>query len=208
VKTFASLEDAQRRAEAWCRVKAGMRIHGTIQARPAEVFAMEEAPVLLAAPSERYDVPRWTTAKVARDHHIQVGKALYSVPGELIGTRVTVRVDSALVKILHRGQVIKIHPALPPGGRSTDEADLPSEVTAYALRDIDKLMSAWPPGTATRSGPTPRRCWTAPCPGPEDAVRLPAPGAGQAVRCRPGRGRLCPGVGVRSHRRRVDRAGS
>ena len=52
----------------------------------------------------------------------------------------TVRGDSALVKILHRGQVVKIHPALPPGRRSTDEADLPSEVTAYALRDIDKLI--------------------------------------------------------------------
>jgi transposase len=137
---FVDLADAQRRAEVWARVRAGMRIHGTIQARPAEVFAIEEAPVLLPAPSERYDVPRWTTAKVARDHHIQVGKALYSVPGELIGTRVTVRVDTALVKILHRGQVIKIHPALPPGRRSTDEADLPSEVTAYALRDLDKLI--------------------------------------------------------------------
>jgi len=136
---FASLADAQRRAEVWARVRAGMRIHGTIQARPAEVFALEEAPVLLVAPAQRYDVPRWTTAKVARDHHIQVGKALYSVPGELIGTRVTVRVDSALVKILHRGQVVKIHPALAPGRRSTDAADLPSEITAYALRDIDKL---------------------------------------------------------------------
>jgi hypothetical protein len=29
---------------------------------------------------------------------------------------------------------------LPAGGRATDEADLPSEVTAYALRDLDKLI--------------------------------------------------------------------
>ena len=137
---FTDLADAQRQAETWARVRAGMRIHGTIQARPAEVFAVLEAPVLLPAPTERYDTPSWTTAKVARDHHIQVGKALYSVPGELIGQQVTVRSDSKLVKILHRGQVIKIHPRLPAGRRATDEADLPSEVTAYALRDLDKLI--------------------------------------------------------------------
>ena len=137
---FADLADAQRRAELWCRIKAGMRIHGTIRARPAEVFAVEEAHVLLPAPTERYDTPRWTTAKVHRDHHIQVAKALYSIPGALIGETVTVRVDSRLVKVLFRGQVIKIHPRQAPGRRSTDEADLPSDVTAYAMRDLDKLQ--------------------------------------------------------------------
>ena len=137
---FADLADAQRGAVTWARVRAGMRIHGTIQARPAEVFRAIEAPALLPAPTERYDTPTWTVAKVHRDHHIQVKKALYSVPGDLIGEQVEVRVDSKLVKILARGQVIKIHPRLPAGGRATDEADLPSEVTAYALRDLDKLQ--------------------------------------------------------------------
>ena len=35
-------------AEAWCRTRTGMRIHGTTQRRPLEVFEAEEAPVLLA----------------------------------------------------------------------------------------------------------------------------------------------------------------
>lgn len=138
---FQDLADVQRRAEDWCRIKAGMRIHGTIRARPAEVFALEEAGALLPPPTEVYDTPRWTTAKVHRDHHIQVAKALYSIPGALIGEQVTVRVDSRLVKVLFRGQVVKIHPKQPPGRRSTDEADLPSEVTVYALRDLDKLQA-------------------------------------------------------------------
>jgi hypothetical protein len=58
----------------------------------------------------------------------------------LIGERVTVRVDSRLVKVLFRGQVVRIHPKQAPGGRSTDETDLPSEVTVYAMRDLDKLQ--------------------------------------------------------------------
>jgi hypothetical protein len=43
------------------------------------------------------------------------------------------------VKLFWRGQLIKVHPVQPPGGRSTDPADLPSEVTAYAMRDLDAL---------------------------------------------------------------------
>ena len=146
---FVDLAEAQRRAEVWCRVKAGMRLHGTICARPVEVFTATEAPALLPAPSERYDTPTWTTAKVHRDHHVQVAKALYSVPGALLGEHVDVRTDRRLVKIWHRGQVIKIHPRQPPGGRSTDADDLPEQTSAYALRDLDKLKAL-----AARYGPS------------------------------------------------------
>jgi transposase len=138
-ETFVDLADAQRRAEEWCRVRAGMRIHGTTQARPAELFAAVEAPALGPAPAERYDLPIYATAKVHRDHHIEVAKALYSVPGNLIGTRVQVRADRALVKVFSRGQLVKIHPRTRPGGRITDAADLPAERTTYALRDIEHL---------------------------------------------------------------------
>jgi transposase len=69
-ETFADLADAQRRATEWCRVRAGLRVHGTTQLRPAEVFQAEEQPRLLPAPTEVYDLPIYTTTKVHRDHHI------------------------------------------------------------------------------------------------------------------------------------------
>jgi transposase len=136
---FIDLADAQRRAVEWCRITAGGRVHGTTQLHPAEVFAVEEAPRLLPAPDGPYDLPSYPTPKVHRDRHIEVDKALYSVPGELIGARVAVRADSKLIKIFHRGELIKIHPRVAPGKRSTDPADLPAERTVYALRDIDHL---------------------------------------------------------------------
>jgi hypothetical protein len=139
-ETFIDLADAQRRAEQWCRVRAGQRIHGTHQCRPVELFALEEQPRLLPAPVEAYDVPVYAMAKVHRDHHIEIGKALYSVPGDLIGSRVEVRADRQLVRISHRGQPIKTHPRAKPGGRVTDPADLPTERTAYALRDLEHLQ--------------------------------------------------------------------
>jgi transposase len=138
-ETFVDLADAQRRAEVWCRERAGMRVHGTIQARPAEVFRVEEQPRLRLAPNDVYDVPIYTTAKVHRDHHIEVARALYSVPGNLIGQRVEVRADRSLARVFARGQLIKVHPRQQPGGRVTDPDDLPSERTAYAMRDLDHL---------------------------------------------------------------------
>jgi transposase len=139
-ETFIDLADAQRRAEEWCRQRAGMRTHGTTQLRPAEHFALEEHPVLAPPPTAVYDVPVYATAKVHRDHHIEVAKALYSVPGNLIGTRVHVRADRTLVRIFARGQLVKVHPRQAPGRRVTDPDDLPSHKTAYAMRDLDALQ--------------------------------------------------------------------
>lgn len=78
--------------------------------------------------------------KVHRDHHLEVGKALYSVPGNLIGTHVQVRADSQLVRVFSRGQLVKVHPRKAPGQRSTDPQDLPAERTVYAMRDLDQLQ--------------------------------------------------------------------
>jgi len=139
-ESFPDLAAAQRRAETWCRQRAGLRIHGTTQCRPVESFAVEEAPRLAPAPSAPYDLPIYATAKVHRDHHIEVAKALYSIPGDLIGARVAVRADQSLVRVFHRGQLIKIHPRTKAGGRVTDPTDLPAEKTTYALRDIDALQ--------------------------------------------------------------------
>mgnify|MGYP006971101129 CR=1 FL=1 len=105
--------------------------------RGAAQFAEVEAPALLPAPEERYDLPIYRTAKVARDHHISVGKSLYSVPGDLIGTTVDVRADKVLVKIFAAGRLVKCHPRQKPGARVTDPADLASERTDYAMRDIE-----------------------------------------------------------------------
>ena len=138
-ESFVDLADAQRHAEAWCRTRAGLRVHGTTQCRPAELFALEERALLLAAPRSGYDLPVYASAKVHRDHHIEVAKALYSIPGNLIGQRVDVRADRQLVRVFHRGQLVKVHPRMRAGGRSTDPADLPAHKTTYALRDINHL---------------------------------------------------------------------
>lgn len=148
---FTDLADAQARAEAWCAGRAGMRIHGTIQARPVEVFTQLEAPVLLPAP-QPYDQPVFTRVKVHRDYHVEVAKALYSVPEAHLGQYLDARADRELVKLYSTGsgggQLVKTHPRQPAGRRATDRADLPEHRAGYALRDLSALI-----GTCADHGP-------------------------------------------------------
>lgn len=92
------------------------------------------------APAEPFDLPTYSHPKVAPDRHVQIARALYSVPGELIGQRLSARADARTVKLYWRGQLIKVHPVVAPGRRHTDPADLPSELTTYAMRDLDALQ--------------------------------------------------------------------
>jgi transposase len=139
---FTGLVDAQARAQVWCQDVAGARIHGTIQARPAQVFADHEVAALLPLPATPYDMPVFTWVKVHRDFHVEVARALYSAPKEYLGCHLDARADSALVKLFHHGQLVKAHPRQQPGRRVTDPADLPAEKTTYAMRDVASLARA------------------------------------------------------------------
>lgn len=139
-ETFTDLPAAQAAATTWCERVAGMRMHGTLAARPLEVFGALEAGVLLPVPPV-YDVPVLRSVKVHRDHHVEIAKALYSLPTAWIGATLDARADSRLVKLFHRGRLVKTHPRMPPGGRSTDPDDLPRERTGYAMRDLDRLRA-------------------------------------------------------------------
>ncbi|MFP5335715.1 MAG: IS21 family transposase [Actinomycetes bacterium] len=139
-ETFTDLADAQARVENWCARRAGMRIHGTTARRPAVMFAEVESRCLLPVP-EPYDVPLFTRVKVHRDFHVEVAKALYSVPEDLLGQYLDARADRELVKLFAGGRLVKTHPRQPPGGRSTDRADLPEHKAGYALRDLTKLIA-------------------------------------------------------------------
>ena len=125
----------------WCRDVAGMRIHGTTRRQPLQVFLDEERQALLPWDGQPYEVTHWRTAKVHPDHHVACQYALYSVPSTLCppGQQVEVGLGLKLVRIFHQGQLVKVHPRQPRGGRSTDTADYPAELSAYTLRAPDGI---------------------------------------------------------------------
>lgn len=138
---FMGLSDLRSQARHWCLEVAGQRVHGTTRKLPLVVFSEEEQKALMPFDPEPYDVPDWRSAIVHPDHHIACQYALYSVPYSTCppGTRVEVRLDSKLVRIYHRGSVVKVHPRKPRGGRSTDPEDYPPELSAYTLRAPDGI---------------------------------------------------------------------
>ena len=138
-EAFTGLADCRGRAGVWCTETAGMRIHGTTQCRPAEAFRVEELPKLLGLPGSPFDIPRWSEPKLHRDFHVEVDKALYSAPHRFIGQHLKARRDSTTVKLYLRGELVKVHPRMAPGQRSTDPADYPTGKEIYATRDVDKL---------------------------------------------------------------------
>lgn len=166
-ESFVDLADERRRAERWCRETAGMRIHGTTQLRPAEVFRTEEAPLLLSLPGQPYDTPVWSEPKVHRDFHVEVARALYSVPDSLVGARLSARADRSTVKLYLPGQLVKVHPAWrrasaprtrrtsPPRSRSTRTA---TSTTSPASRLTPGRRSARTPRRSSTTRCRGRRC--------------------------------------------------
>ncbi|WP_332102207.1 Mu transposase domain-containing protein [Mycobacterium xenopi] len=109
-------------------------------------------------------MPIYAEAKVHRDYHIQVDRALYSIPEHLRGQTVSVRADGELVKAFHGGKLVKTHPRQPAGGRCTDPADLPADKTGYAMRDLTRLI-ATAAATGLISASTPNVCSITSCRG-------------------------------------------
>jgi hypothetical protein len=104
-------------------------------------FSIDAArvPLLLLLPCAPFDTPKWSDPKVHRDFHCQVDKAIYSVHHHLVGRTLRARSDSSTVKLYCKGELVKVHPRKPPGGRSTDAADMPSGTEIYATRDVERL---------------------------------------------------------------------
>jgi hypothetical protein len=139
-ESFRDLAEMQTRALSWARDLAGTRVHGTTRQVPRGVFERVEQPTLLPLAPEPFDRPMWAWATVHPDHHIQFGRALYSVPTRYLGKRVEVRGDSRLVRIYHSGELIKVHAPQRPGGRATDYGDYPAERAPYAMRAPDACV--------------------------------------------------------------------
>jgi hypothetical protein len=90
-REFESLAHLNQLAEQWLREEADRRLHGTVKEVVAERFA-RELPHLQALPTTRVDTAYRERRVVAWDGYIEVRGNRYSVPGELCGALVEVRI--------------------------------------------------------------------------------------------------------------------
>jgi hypothetical protein len=122
---FRDLDDARRQFEQSCRDMAGVRVHGTTRRLPRIVFEDEERLQLRPYDGVPHDVPLWRDVTVHPDHHVSVPYTLYSAPSTTCpaGTKLEAHCNRALVKRYRAGELVKVHPRKPQGGRSTDPDD-------------------------------------------------------------------------------------
>lgn len=92
-RTFSDLEDLNRQLEAWLEGVANVRVHGTTGERPVDRHARELHKLRPFAAVPRYDTRALEIRRVASDCHFSYGGVRYSVPPEVAGTTVTLRVE-------------------------------------------------------------------------------------------------------------------
>ena len=118
--------------------EAGLRIHGTTKARPAEVFASEERALLLPAPDELWICLITASPRSSRPHISVLGRP-YSVPTAFVGNASKCAPTPSSSWSITRGNSSR-PPPKPPGGRSTDPDDYPARNSVDATRDLARLV--------------------------------------------------------------------
>lgn len=108
-RSFESWTHLNQLAEKWLAEEADPRLHGTLKEVVMDRFERER-PSLLSLPAVRYDTAYFELRKVGWDAYIDVRGNRYSVPAELCGSTVQVRIalDGAL-RVFHGERQVAHH---------------------------------------------------------------------------------------------------
>jgi hypothetical protein len=137
LREFKNFTDANEQLMRWEENTARVRTHGTTRKQPKELFEKYEKDALKPLPRDRFEITLWKDLKVARDIHIQCNYAYYSVPCELRGEQVQVRITSSQVAIFHENRLVAVHFPAPPGKRRTNYDHYPPEKRKFMKWDSD-----------------------------------------------------------------------
>jgi len=113
-------------------------------------FEELERPVMRPLPATRYEVATWRLGlKVNIDYHIESDGHYYSVPYQLVGQRVDVRLAATTVEVFHSSRRVASHiRSHVKGGHTTDPAHMPVSHRRHAEWSPSRII-AW----AQRTGP-------------------------------------------------------
>jgi transposase len=114
-RCFASLAEFNRFLSHWESSVADQRIHGTTRKQVAACFE-EERPHLQPLPALLFPCYQEARRTVHRDSYVEVARAFYEVPPELIGQHVWVRWDGRCVRVFNeRLEQVALHTRLEAG---------------------------------------------------------------------------------------------
>jgi transposase len=106
------------------------------------LFEALDRPALKPLPARPYEYATWRLAKVNIDYHVEADRHWYSVPHQLVGQRVDVRLTATTVEAFCRGRRVASHlRSARPHAFTTDPAHMPASHRAHR---------EWSPGRIVR----------------------------------------------------------
>ena len=123
--TFFSLNELNQ--AMWVRLeKVNQRPFQKLDYSRQDLFLELDKPALKPLPAARYELADFLQPTVNIDYHVEVVGHYYSVPYELKGQKVEVRLTARMVEALHKGKRVASHVRDDRKGRySTDPAHMP-----------------------------------------------------------------------------------
>jgi transposase len=113
------------------------------------LFESLERPALRPLPADRYEFATWRKARVNIDYHIEADRHYYSVPYQLAGQKVDVRLSAATVEVFHSSKRVASHlRSFERHRHSTDDAHMPESHRRHAEWTPSRIID-W----AAKTGP-------------------------------------------------------
>lgn len=97
-----------------------------------------DKPALMPLPSKPYEFAIWKHARVNIDYHIEFEGKLYSVPYQLIGQEVDLRITEKGIEIIHKGKRVAVHSRL--RGKNREYSTVPEH-----MPEKHKKAAEWTP---------------------------------------------------------------
>ena len=140
-RTFFSLAEANqaiRERLRWLNDRPFKKLDGCRRS----LFEELDRPAMRPLPARPYEYAVWKLATVNVDYHVEVERHYYSVPYQLVGEHVDVRISASTIEIFHRGRRVASHlRSATHGHHTTDAAHMPAAHRRYA---------EWTPGRIVR----------------------------------------------------------
>ena len=104
-------------------------------------FEALDHPALHPLPQTRYEHSDWSQERVGADYHVEVDEHFYSVPYQLAGKQVDVRLKPGSVEILHGNRVAATHPRSRLANHSTSlHEHMPPSHRGYAEQTPEEML--------------------------------------------------------------------
>ena len=128
--TFFSLAELNRAIAELLPALNERPFQGRAESR-RDLFEAIDRPALKPLPRDAYEYAEWRKAKPGIDYHIAIDQRFYSVPHNLVGQVLTVRVTATTIEVLHKGQRVASHPRHGHSRYATEATHMPKAHRAH-----------------------------------------------------------------------------